>query len=370
MPKKEAVRPDLGQLIPLSFLRGSMLRSGRISERSGYRASLVAANDYSASFAEIREHLANSHGVRLVDYVGQLTPIYWRVYFDLAVGCAALAGSIVLIAAGQTAGIPPVLLVPLGAALIGFWYFYLVSFIHEGVHSNLAHDRNINDLICGVLTSCMIGAHIGSWRKHHFEHHRSLGTIHDTEMSYFFPLNCVAVLKSVLGVRAIEALLSYMRRTSGRGRNVRRHAVFSGIEARLRVGLIVGLTAHGVIVGGLWALGWAAASVAWVLGIGGVMPLLNTIRQVVEHRADSARPDVDYSQTDQGACARMFGNGWLDSVFGSAGANRHLLHHWEPQVSYTRLADLERFLADTPVRTIMDRRRTTYYRAFRDLFSA
>lgn len=325
----------------------------------------VVADDHSASFAEVRGQLANSQGVRLVDYLGQLTPRYWRVYLDLAVGGAALAGSIAFIAAGQTAGISPVLLVPLGAALVGFWYFYLVSFIHEGVHWNLASDETMNDLICNVLASCMIAAHVVSWRQHHFEHHRSLGTVHDTEVTYFLPLNIVAVLKSVSGVRAIEALLSYLRRMS----DVRSPAAFSAIEPRLYVGPIVAATAHGLIVVGLWALGWTAASVAWLLGVGGVMPLLNTIRQVLEHRADSARPDVDYFRTDQGACARMFGSGWLDSMFGSAGANRHLLHHWEPQVSYTRLADLERFLADTAAREIMDRRRTTYYRALRDLFS-
>jgi len=208
--------------------------------------------DYAASFAKIRSQLSNSQGVRLPDYVGQLTPLYWRVYLDLTTGYVALATAVVLICAGQTAGIPPILLIPLGAALIGFWFFYLVSFVHEGVHWNLAPDRRTNDLICNVLTSCMIGVHIESWRTYHFEHHRSLGTIHDTETSYFFPLNLVVVLKSLFGMRAIEALLSYGRRARCRGRgngHIDDTLVPSTVEARVYMGMVVGVMAHSLIVG-------------------------------------------------------------------------------------------------------------------------
>jgi hypothetical protein len=98
------------------------------------------------------------------------------------------------------------------------------------------------------------------------------------------------------------------------------------------------------------------------------MPILNTIRQLLEHRHPDARIDVDYTQQDQGACTRMFTDGWLDRVFGPAGGHQHLLHHWEGQVSYTRLSDLERFLADTPLHGIIDGRRTTYARALRAIF--
>ncbi len=333
-------------------------------ERSPAPATPVCADDHPASFAAIRGQLTNRRGVRLVDYLAQLTPHYWRIYLDLAVGGAALAGSVAGIAAGQTAGISALLLVPLGATLIGFWYFYLVSFIHEGVHWNLASNPTVNDLLCNVLASCMIATHLGSWRQHHFEHHRSLGTVHDTEVTYFLPLNVVAMLKSLAGMRAVEALLSYLRRM-----NDARKPGTSVIDPRLCVGVIAAATAHGMVVVGLWALGWTAASVAWLLGVGGVMPLFNTIRQVLEHRAADASAHVDYFRTDHGAHTRMFGTGWFDTVFGSAGANRHLLHHWEPQVSYTRLADLERFLGDTAVRDVIDRHRTTYVRSFRDLFS-
>ena len=65
----------------------------------------------------------------------------------------------------------------------------------------------------------------------------------------------------------------------------------------------------------------------------------------------------------------MFGDGLIAQTMGGAGYNRHLMHHWEPGVSYTRLPDLERFLADTPLAAVMARRTTTYGRIFRRLFA-
>jgi fatty acid desaturase len=56
----------------------------------------------------------------------------------------------------------------------------------------------------------------------------------------------------------------------------------------------------------------------------------------------------------------MFGVGPLASTFGGAGFNRHLLHHWEPTVPYPRLAELERYLADTIAGPIIETRRCTY----------
>jgi fatty acid desaturase len=339
---------------------------------SAPRAAAGFIEDYSASFTRIRAQLVDSRGVHFDDFLGQLTPRYGRIYCDLSVGAAAVIGSVTLVCAAQSLGISPLFLVPPGAVLIGFCLFYLMSFIHEGVHWNLAPDRTTNDLICKTLSSCMMGVHIDVWRRHHFEHHRSLGTIHDTEVTYFFPLNIIAILKSASGVRAIEALVAYVRRSGGLSRRNPRSGALgrSGADPRVWIGLFAGIASHGLIVAALWMAGWTAASVAWVLAIGAVAPVLNTIRQVLEHRSPDARSDVDYTTMDQGACTRLFGAGWLDSLFGSAGANRHLLHHWEPQVSYTRLADLERFLADTPARMIMERRRTTYLKAFSELMSA
>jgi hypothetical protein len=46
-----------------------------------------------------------------------------------------------------------------------------------------------------------------------------------------------------------------------------------------------------------------------------------------------------------------------------------LLHHWAPQISCTRLRELEAYLMDTAAAPALRERQTTYARTFRALFS-
>ena len=65
----------------------------------------------------------------------------------------------------------------------------------------------------------------------------------------------------------------------------------------------------------------------------------------------------------------MFGDGLIASTFGGAGFNRHMLHHWEAQISYTRLKDLEKFLLDTEASDIIKTNLPGYFQIFCRLFS-
>jgi fatty acid desaturase len=333
--------------------------------------SIASDDDYSNSFAKLRGGLTNSRGIRLTEYVRELKPIYRRVYFDIAVGYGALAITVTLVSIGQWVGVWQIVLGPLGAILIGYWALYLTSFIHEGAHWNLARDKATNDLLTDLLLSWIIALRIDFYRKVHFEHHRSLGTIHDTEFSYFSPLNVKFLVRALFGIRAIETLLSYHRNVEGGRKQTARVPAKQKDATGTKPFLLFGtaMVMQGSIVLGLWWIGLTAAAVAWVLGFGTALPFFGSIRQLLEHRSEDARPDVNYAVTNQGAYARMFGSGYFANTFGSAGFNRHLLHHWEPQVSYTRLADLERFLDDTPIRLVMQRRRVSYAEAFRRHFS-
>jgi fatty acid desaturase len=327
----------------------------------------ASEDDFSGAFATVRRTITDSGGIRLVDFVRRLTPAYSRVYRDLARGFAGLAASVVLAVVLEARGVPSTAVAVAGALLIGFWFFYLVSFIHEGLHWNLAPARRANDLLTGGMLACMLGLSLDARRRQHFEHHRSLGTVRDTEMMYFFPLNLVAIAKSATGFGAVRALMAYVQRAARRNAAAKQVAV-SRPETSVYVAVAVGAATHASVISSLWWLGSPATSVAWALAVFSVMPILNTIRQLLEHRHPHASVDADYTKIDQGACTRMFSNGRIDRAFGPAGGHQHLLHHWEAQVSYTRLADLERFLEDTPLRRVIGRRRTTYAGALRSLF--
>jgi fatty acid desaturase len=107
---------------------------------------------------------------------------------------------------------------------------------------------------------------------------------------------------------------------------------------------------------------------AWVLGTVMFFPLFGALRQLLEHRDPSADPCVDYNEHDHGAYTRVFGPGIFASVFGAAGFNRHLLHHWEPQVSYTNLHEMEAYLLKTELASVIEQRRSTYLKTFLSLF--
>ena len=332
-------------------------------------------DDYSRSFHRVRSRLVNRAGLSYVEFVRNLQPNYARVKFDVALGYAMLVVSVVPCVVLSHLAFSPFVVAPLGAVLIGYWMAYLQLFLHEGAHYNLAPSRAGSDLLCDMLIGWIIGTSVDKYRKVHFHHHRAIGMADDSEFTYFFPLNAAFLLKSLFGIRALEVIAS-------RGRVIQKKdnvsSAPSWLDAQLSIDerqsagsrvLIGGMLVHAAFVGLAVYLGYYSVAAAWVLGVGMVFPFFGAVRQLLEHRDDKATADIDYSRTAHGAFTRMFGSGPFSSTFGGAGFNRHLLHHWEPNVSYTNLPQLEEFLAGTEMRSIMDRRRATYSGVFLRLLS-
>jgi fatty acid desaturase len=321
-------------------------------------------NDYSKSFSKTRGQLVNSKGVRYTDFVRGLTPLYWRVNLDIGLRYAASVGILLITCVSQAKGVSALILVPPAAVLIAI--FSPAVHLHEAAHWNIAPNRKINDFLCNVLISWIVVIEIKFYRKVHFDHHRYLGTVRDPENSYFLPLNAIFILKGITGVRVAQALLGYIKRHDQDRLDAMKEVPKLGFApiAVLACGVVVNVS----IVVGLWFFAQSAAAAAWLVGVGVLFPLLFSIRQILEHRMDDARSDVDYSKVDQGSCSRLFGDSLFAKLFGASGFNLHLLHHWDPQIPYTRLPELERFLHDTQMRPILDQRRTTYQAALRQLF--
>lgn len=321
----------------------------------------VVTDDYSRTFSMLRAKLVGSNGERYVVFVRGLVPKYWIVYRDISVGYLLLAGSFGVTVAAPAWGLPKLAAAILGAWLIGYWIAYLQLFLHEAAHYNLAPDKNQSDRICDLTVSWLIGTTVKAYRPIHFQHHRDLGTTIDTEFTYFFPLNLLFLLRTAFGIRAVEVLL--FRRAKAGG-----SATAAPKDRRALVWLMAGATIHAAIIAASIYFGWWWAALAWALGIGMGFPFFGALRQLLEHRDDAADPRTDFRTRDHGAYTRLFADSYLSRTFGGAGFNRHLLHHWEPQVSYTNLPELEAFLEGTEVKHIMDKRRTTYLETFRRLW--
>lgn len=312
----------------------------------------------------LRKDLVNSQGRSYLEFRRGLSPRWVLVWGWLLLGHLALLGSAVIVAwaDGRVAGWAPTGAVAAGGAVaIGFWLHYLLLFQHEGVHYNLAPGQTRNDRLTNAFVGILIGEDVRVYRPIHLEHHRWLGTTRDTERSYFDALDWRFVLGGLFGVRLVKALLS--RRSLLEGE--------AGPQAAGSRYLTATFLAAAAVNGGIvvlsWCMGYPALAIAWCVGELGTLPLFNTLRQLLEHRSENADRKTDYSRFDHGIVNRIFGAGPFASFFGAAGFNRHLLHHWDPGVSFTRFAEVERFILDSASAPELRSRTTTYSRALRDL---
>lgn len=324
-------------------------------------------NDFSANFSELKREIWATDGNAYRDFLKSLVPDYSRVRRDIARGYVLLAVTMVAATLLPRIGIPPLIAAILGAISVGYWIAYLQLFMHEAAHYNLASDRKSSDRIGGRYLSWIAGTSVAAYRDIHFQHHRALGTIDDSENSYFFPLNLIFLAKALFGVRAAEIL--WAQKVKSRPAADPQPAKATSRSPQISGAMIAAPLVHGGIALAAFLLGYWWTALAWIAGVGLFFPFFGAVRQILEHRDENAASGTDFRRVPHGAVTRLFGDGPLSSTFGAAGFNRHLLHHWEPQVSYTNLGQLEEFLLTTKAGPLIEKRRTTYNDAFLKLLS-
>jgi fatty acid desaturase len=305
---------------------------------------------------------------------GQLrkAPRWGIVWRDLTLGWIAFA--LIIIATIAASHRSPFLALVAGvvaAVLVGFTIAYFMLFLHEAAHCNIHPDRWWNDLLCNVFVSGIIGMDVQSYRQIHWDHHRYFGGPMDSEISYRDPLNLRFLVELLIGVRALKVVLM-------RGKKLRSTDAEKPKKTRLKTArsvLLGGMVFNGALLSVLFYFHEWAAMVGWIGGVLVFYPFFGALRQLLEHRgelpvpAEAKIPAKERIEVVCYATNRLFGDGVLASTFGAAGFNRHLLHHWDPQISYTRLRELENFLLDTEAAPYLRERQTTYWRTVKHLFS-
>ncbi|MEO5938896.1 MAG: fatty acid desaturase [Sphingomonas sp.] len=314
-----------------------------------FQSPIVAADAPPVTPAAFRQQMLIETGQGYTAFRKTLAPRYGRVLMDIALGYAALVGLLVLIAQADGFSAATLGAATLGAVGVGFFVAYLQLFIHEGAHYNLAATRQTNDRLADWLICWQVGTSIDGYRATHGEHHRHLGKPGDTEVSYRHALSPRFVFEMLTGIHAARVFAG--RKAEPNARSVQAS----------RVPLLRGVFIHGGLVAGLVFAGAWSAALAWCGGIAVAFPFFATVRQLLEHRPTPGMVD------EGDAVTRLFGDGVFARVFGGAGFNRHLLHHLEPQISYTRLGDLETYLRHTSMAETLDARRATYFGTFVEL---
>ena len=295
----------------------------------------------------------------------RLTPQWGIVLSHIAMGWMTLVASnlLIILLSGRYLAID-LLLVGGGSILIGFIIAYLQLFLHEAAHYNLHPQRKINDLLCNLFISGITGQDVKNYRPIHWDHHRYLGTTMDTEITYFDPLNIKFLVEALLGIRVLKVI--FIRREKLRNKTEKKEVRSQQNQSPYTLigGFVFNL---GYLFLLLYFHQWALM-LAWLGGILVFFPYFGAFRQLLEHRSAYADPTLDYTEVAHGAIHRLFGDGLIASTLGGAGFNRHLLHHWEPEVSYTRLRELEHYLMGTECAAYLQERQTTYWETFWRLF--
>jgi fatty acid desaturase len=319
-----------------------------------------------------RQHLKDSTGRSYKEFKASLKPRWIKVWLDIIAGYVVIGVTLWALARLERSMPGLVLLwIPLAALILGATIAYIQLFLHEAAHFNIAPGRRLNDFLANVFLGLMVGQEIRGYRRVHFDHHRYLGTIRDTERAYFDALDAKFIIQSLAGIKLLKILT---RRAEGAQTTAEASDELGregpGLRGRRLLLLGAGAVANlAIIAAAVVTKHWAVA-VAWPLAMGSVHPFVNAMRQLVEHRSFEAVSHNDYTKVPHGPNTRMFAQGPLASVLGGAGFNRHLLHHWEPQISYTCFPDLERYLLDTPSADVFRMQKTSYLRAFGRLMRA
>lgn len=300
---------------------------------------------------------------------GLAQPRYREAWRDVALGHVALALGV---AAVGLAHLGPWWLA-LAAGLLGAPYFglslnFLIQFFHEGAHGLMHPDAGQNDRLVNAFVGAWMMQDVRRYRPIHFAHHRHLGTPKDTERNYFEHLNASLILRMLTGIRAFGALRD--RATAAALGPTGGAVAKAQQEAGFPWPWFLGVGYHLSVLALAAAMGWWALAFAWVGGLLAWFPFFAGLRQLLEHRDVAAQASVNYAEVPHGALARIFKPGLVTRLLGSAGFDRHLLHHLEPQVSCTRLGELEGFLLGTELAPFLQANTTSYPEAFRALYGA
>lgn len=308
------------------------------------------------------EEVTDSKGTSYAVFRSQLRPDYARAWGDIGKGyfflLAASAGFIWL--DHEFHHLWWAFVLPF-ALLIGYIAAYLALFIHEAGHFNLHPDKKTNDRLATFFLCLPFGLSIKSYRKIHWQHHLHLGTPQDTEISYFNPLTKLFVLETLTGIHLLRTI-----------RQKEKPEVLNAEQVKQsRIMLLAGGLCHAaLLIVLILTANWAFA-ITWVLAFGIFFPFFATMRQLLEHRDELAHHAADFRKQQHGKLSRLFVHSLLSSSFGAAGFTRHMIHHWDPQAPYTRLAEIESFLAGCEkTAAIVHDSKTTYLQTIKKLLAA
>lgn len=305
--------------------------------------------------------LKDNNGLSYLIFRKKLSPAFYKVWMDITLCLVMMFLPILFFSEVVNYSSISNIFIPVFALWSAFWIHAYSCFLHEAAHFNIHRNKKINDLISNLLFTPFFGMLCRDYRLSHWEHHKHLGTTKDTEISYMSPLSITNLLQVITGIYHVKIVLKYVQNFKSADslrHKHSRHIVFL-------ITLFLAVTVQIMISFLMFMYVSAAAALSWIIGYFVLYPMLAKIRQTLEHR--SLNENAHTEASDCQAINRLFGNNFFSRYFGAAGFNRHLLHHYDPLISYTNFDELELFLKNTSIAEYLDAKRSIYSVTFAKL---
>jgi len=289
-----------------------------------------------------------------------LKPDYFKTWLHIILGllCLATLLFIFIIIENKIPGWY-LLTIPVFSILTGFTIAFINLFVHEAGHYYLYPDKKMNDLLANIFLCSWTGIHIKVYRKIHWLHHQHLATDSDPENSYFNVLSGKFIFETFSGIHALRIIL----------RKNDNEVLEKELRKRSIQMLLAGLIINGILLFvAIWFNNYPLV-IVWILAMLVFFPFFASIRQLIEHRDELAASDNAFYISPKRKISRLFTDGIFSNLFGPAGFNKHMIHHWDPILPFTALGKVEVFLAGCDkTKEIIQRSKTTYFAAFKKLW--
>lgn len=312
------------------------------------------------------ENLIDNNGVTYSEFRKTLRINYSTILIDIFLSISMIFFSIFLFYVSKNYFyISLILLLPV-TLFISFWKQSYKMHFHEAAHFNLSNNKKFNDFLANTLFTPFTGMWVDNYRRSHWKHHNYLGELNDTEISYHKPISTFEILKKLTAVYLVQTVLRYYSNfKNNNSSNIENDKIKFGLLSSIFLMLLV----QTAIILLLFYYVSLICAVAWTVSIIIFDPFISGIRQTLEHRNENAMKNNDYSKISHGATNRIFGNDFISKHFGAAGFNKHLLHHYDPSISYTEFEKLEKYLLNTKLRDDIKKNTTSYFKIFNKILS-
>ena len=308
-------------------------------------------------------NLENSQGITYGIFRSNLKVNYSRSRFSVYLNWIAIFFILFLIAKLNS-----ILVLLTLTVILSLLQHRILLVIHEGAHFLFSKSRTANDIFSNVFSGWFVLNSVQKYRESHLQHHRNLGTPNDPEATYMDTLDLTWMLAAISGLKTLKSVLRVNRLRNNKVIPTKKN--YSGLYVP-----IIGAITHFSICYIFLALINYKLFLIWFLSTYILAPLLGILRNLLEHRyVEAVDPRIwevlldskgmKVREVNLNVTTRIFTQSVLSKFYGSMGFTRHLIHHWDPSISFQNLKFVHAFLLDTHIGPLMKLTDSTYTRAF------